>query len=118
MRAISRRLLALTIALSAIACGNVQSAKEQSLRQALAITREMIVQHQEDSGCYPKDLEQLVSRGYLRALPTDPMTGTNQDWVIEREPSEVLERECERGVMNIRSGSSASATDGSFYRDW
>src|SRR5690606_17591070 len=59
----------------------IDKAKEAVLRQDLKIMRDAIDQFHADSGKYPLDLEELVDRRYLRSIPIDPMTDSNETWV-------------------------------------
>jgi general secretion pathway protein G len=61
---------------------NIDAAKQQArvnaLQQALSDMRGAIAKYHADNGRYPHSLEELVPK-YLRAIPTDPMTG-NASW--------------------------------------
>ena len=35
---------------------------------------------------YPESLDELVEKGYLKALPMDPVTGSESSWKIEPPP--------------------------------
>lgn len=54
-------------------------AQEAVLKQNLYYLRDAIDQYYADKQKYPDSLEDLVSAGYFRKLPVDPMTG-NADW--------------------------------------
>jgi general secretion pathway protein G len=94
-------------------------AKEAVLKEDLYILRQVIDQYYADKQQYPADLETLVKDGYLRAIPVDPMTNSNQTWTVEYEDqSEDPEAAAAPGVVNVRSGSSETALDGTNYADW
>lgn len=55
-------------------------AREAVLRQNLYYLRDAIDQYYADKQKYPDSLDDLVSAGYFRKLPLDPITG-KADWV-------------------------------------
>ena len=66
----------------------------------------------------PSPLEDLVSDGYLRSLPVDPMTGTNSTWVKIMEDPNNSASQNEPGIFDVRSGSDKTSLDGTPYADW
>jgi general secretion pathway protein G len=99
-----------------------QRARESALKEDLFTIRSCIDQFHADRGRYPASLEELVSLGYLRSLPLDPVTRSTETWVVEYP--EVSEEETEReqeenvGIIDVRSGSEETALDGTLYADW
>jgi general secretion pathway protein G len=92
---------------------HIDRARENTLHQSLGVMRDAIDKFRADTGTYPKDLAELVSRRYLRAVPTDPITEATDTWQI------VPPREGEEGGMgDVRSGAPGQARDGSAYGDW
>ena len=89
-------------------------AREAVLKQNLQTIRTVLDQHYGDKGFYPPTLETLVEAGYLRQVPTDPLTDTADAWVIEFEenPDE------EAGIFDVHSDSEALSTNGSPYNEW
>ncbi|MGH9859725.1 MAG: type IV pilin protein, partial [Candidatus Acidiferrales bacterium] len=69
--------------LMAIAAGNYQRSvlrsKEAALKQDLFVMRNAIEQFTLDKEAAPQSLDELVSAGYLRAIPKDPITNA-VDW--------------------------------------
>ena len=92
---------------------SLEKTKEAVLRQDLGIMRNAIDQFYSDSGKYPIDLMELVDKRYLRRIPIDPLTESDQTW-IEVPP----DNEEETGVYDVHSGYSGRASDGSFYEEW
>ena len=92
---------------------SLDKAKESVLRQDLGIMRNAIDQFYSDFGKYPIDLIELVDKRYLRSVPIDPFTESNQTW-IEVPPK----NETESGVYDVPSGYTGKALDGSFYQEW
>ncbi len=58
----------------------LQRARETVLKENLYTLRDCIDQYYSDKDKYPDSLDDLVSAGYLRKLPVDPMSG-KADWV-------------------------------------
>src|SRR3974377_1620865 len=58
--------------------------KESVLRNNLFTLRTVIDEYTYDKQKAPQALQDLVTEGYLREVPTDPITGSN-DWRIIRE---------------------------------
>ncbi len=99
-----------------------QRAKEAALKEDLFTIRSCIDQFHGDRGRYPTSWDELVSMGYLRQVPVDPVTGSKDSWVpVYEEPTEENdERDQEQspGVIDIHSGSPDTALDGSKYAEW
>lgn len=97
-------------------------AREAVLREDLWVFRDVIDQFFTDKGRYPSSLDELVTAGYIRRVPVDPITGSAETWEVTYEPlSEDLadgpEFE-EPGITDVRSGARGRATDGSYYNEW
>ncbi len=92
---------------------SLDRAKEAVLKQDLGILRDAIDQFYSDTGNYPLNLEELVERSYLRSIPIDPLTESNETWIKIGPPNEGDE-----GVYDIRTGYSGKAKDGTFYQEW
>ena len=56
--------------------------RETTLHQSLTVMRDAIDKFRADTGTYPRDLDELVSRRYLRAVPVDPITDAASTWQI------------------------------------
>ena len=94
-------------------------AREAVLREDLYILRQLLDQYYADKQEYPPDLETLVIEGYIRTIPADPMTGSPESWTVEYEDqSQDAEAAGNPGVVNVRSGSSETALDGTSYSEW
>jgi general secretion pathway protein G len=89
----------------------VVKAKEGALRQDLFSLRDVIDQHRADKGKYPETLMALVSSGYLRRLPPDPLTGSPATWQEMKDPADA-------GVIDVFSGSDLIGTNGIPYNQW
>ena len=67
----------------------------------------------------------MVSDWYLRQIPLDPMTKSRDTWVVnyeELDPASEAESSTEEsatpGVVDVHSGSTGKALDGTAYKDW
>lgn len=104
-----------------------QRAREAALKEDLFSMRSVIDQYHGDKGNYPADLQTLVTEGYLRKIPTDPMTKSADTWTVAYEeaptgdsssPSSSGDTPAAPGVIDVHSGSPAKALDGTLYKDW
>src|SRR5262245_61709989 len=93
-------------------------ARESVLRDDLFKMKEAIDQYYADKNQYPATLEDLVTAGYLRALPKDPFTSSTESWqTIPAEP-DPNNPTATLGIYDVKSGSDGTALDGSKYADW
>jgi general secretion pathway protein G len=97
---------------------SITRAKESVLRNNLFTLRSMIDEYTVDKQKAPESLQDLVSEGYLRQVPQDPMTGSDQSWRVIMEDTPVGGANSAPGVFDVRSGSDKTALDGSAYADW
>ncbi|WP_338845428.1 prepilin-type N-terminal cleavage/methylation domain-containing protein [Massilia sp. W12] len=89
---------------------SVERARETALKENLQILRISIERFYADRGRYPENLQELVSAKYLRALPLDPITESQQSW------TPVLSQEIDLpGVADVRSGAAGATQDGTPY---
>ena len=107
--------------LAAIALPNYRVAIVQSreavLKENLYRLRDLIDQYYVDKGQYPSSLEVLVEEGYLRKLPTDPIT-QDTDWTpVYSEPDPDNPSETP-GVYDVKSTSEAPSLAGTPYNEW
>lgn len=87
---------------------SIDHSKETVLRENLRITREMIDKFYGDQGRYPRTLDELVEKKYLRALPIDPVIDSDRGWVL-------IAPEGGDGVYDLRSGAAGHTRDGRPY---
>jgi len=101
-----------------------QRAREAALREDLFSFRSVIDQYHGDKGSYPADLQTLVTDGYLRKIPFDPMTKSADTWTLAYEEvstdqsTSSADQPAQPGIIDVHSGSPAKALDGTFYKDW
>jgi len=107
--------------LAAIALPNYKiaiiQAEEATLKEDLYRFRDLIDQYHADKGKYPPSLETLVSEGYLRHMPVDPMTGT-ASWEAVPAESDPNNPEDEPGVFDVHSVSQDTSLSGTPYSQW
>jgi general secretion pathway protein G len=92
---------------------SVDRSKEAVLRSDLATMRDAIDKYHGDRGKYPDALQDLVTKGYLRALPRDPITESAATWVVVPPADPNL-----GGVYDVKSGASGKGRDGTEYGTW
>ncbi|MGE0461406.1 MAG: type IV pilin protein [Vicinamibacterales bacterium] len=97
---------------------SVIRAREAVLKEDLFRMRDAIDQYYADKNKYPSSLDDLVTDGYLREIPVDPITQSKDTWqVINQEPN-VNDATAQPGVYDVKSGSDQTALDGTRYADW
>ena len=97
---------------------SVQRAEEATLKENLFRMNDAIDQYYADKNKYPQSLQDLVSDGYLRSIPEDPMTDSADTWVTVPAEPDPSNPSAEPGVYAVKSGSDRTAMDGSLYSDW
>jgi len=102
-----------------------QRAREAVLKEDLYQMRSAIDQYLADKGHYPGSLDELVSEGYLRRIPEDPVTRSSQTWKVEyasAEDEEDLEPNGDEGggpgIIDVRSGAEGNGLDGTPFSEW
>jgi len=50
------------------------------LRENLAVVLDALDKHYADAGQYPNSLDELVTKRYLRSVPSDPFTNSTATW--------------------------------------
>ncbi|HUE90391.1 MAG TPA: type II secretion system protein [Vicinamibacterales bacterium] len=97
---------------------SVQRAQEATLKENLFRMNDAIDQYYADKNKYPQSLQDLVSDGYLRSIPEDPMTDSADTWVTVPAEPDPSNPAAEPGVYQVKSGSDRTGMDGSLYADW
>ena len=93
-------------------------AKEAVLRQNLHAMRSVIDQYTADRQTAPRVLEDLVTAGYLREIPEDPMTESRTSWEVEIGDTALVPDQQDTGIVDVRSGHPGVSTEGTPYSDW
>jgi general secretion pathway protein G len=94
----------------------VMQTREAVLKDDLRKMRSLIDQFAADKQRLPQSLDELVSAGYMREIPTDPFTG-QKEWQQEMgdDPNSL---EGGTGLTDVHSLAEDTASDGSSYREW
>ena len=93
-------------------------AKETILKNNLFTIRMVIDEYTYDKQKGPQQLADLVSEGYLREVPIDPIVGNNTSWRIIMEPAMQSVSQTEPGIFDVKSASDAKSLEGTPYSDW
>jgi general secretion pathway protein G len=91
--------------------------KESVLSSNLYTIRTVIDNYCYDRGKCPQNLQDLVSDGYLRAIPEDPITKST-NWQTMMEDSTKSVNQQEPGIWEVHSGSDKTGSDGRPYSEW
>jgi general secretion pathway protein G len=115
-------VMSLIIVLSSIALVGYQNsvvrAREAVLLDDLYKLREAIDQYYADKQKWPAALEDLVTDGYLRKIPEDPMTNATDTWQTVPAEADPANPTAEAGIFDVKSGSDKTALDGKPYAEW
>ena len=113
-------VISIIIILAAVALPQYQKtvmhARETVLKDDLFRMRSLIDQYAADKGKLPQSLDDLVTAGYIREVPKDPITD-NKDWNIDTG-EDPYSTEGGSGVINVHSSSSDVSTEGTPYSEW
>jgi len=93
-------------------------AKESVLKNNLFTLRNVIDEYTFDKKKAPQSLQDLVAAGYLRDIPIDPMTNSNQTWHTVMEDVLMSVDQTEPGIFDVKSGSDKTGLDGTPYAEW
>jgi general secretion pathway protein G len=119
MIVISLLLILITVAIP-IYKQSIVRARESVLRQDLFTLRQVIDQYTLDKQKAPQSLDDLVSAGYLKQLPTDPFTGKNDTWKVATEEDTIADPSQTEagGISDVHSGADQPSSDGTAYSSW
>jgi general secretion pathway protein G len=115
-------VMAIIVILISIAIPPYQKAiirsKESVLRNNLTTLRQVIDEYTYDRQKAPQSLQDLVASGYLREIPFDPITGSNDTWHVIMEDALQSVDQTAPGIFDVKSGSDKEGLDGTPYADW
>ena len=97
---------------------SVRRAEEAVLKENLFRLRDAIDQYYADKTKYPSGLEDLVSEGYVREVPTDPITKSKDTWQTTPAEPDANNPASSVGIYDVKSGSDQTALDGTRYSEW
>jgi general secretion pathway protein G len=96
----------------------ITRSRESVLRSNLFTMRSMIDEYTYDKQKAPQTLDDLVSDGYLREVPMDPMTNSKDTWKLIMEDPDNAMNPQDPGIYDVRSGSDRTSLEGTPYSDW
>jgi general secretion pathway protein G len=96
----------------------IRRSNESVLKQNLFTLRTVIDNYTYDKQKAPATLQDLVRDGYLRDVPMDPITKSNQTWRTIIEDATQSVNQTEPGIYDVRSGSDKTSLDGTPYSEW
>jgi general secretion pathway protein G len=96
---------------------SISRAKESLLKNNLFTLRTVIDEYTYDKKKAPQQLQDLVTGGYLRAVPQDPITGNDQ-WITVMEDALTAVDQTEPGIWDVRSRSDLKSSEGTPYSEW
>lgn len=115
-------VLSIILILMSVAIPNYQQsilhARESVLRNDLYVIRSAIDQYTLDKQKAPQSLEDLVQANYLKAIPEDPFTKSRDTWEAVQEDTLMAVDQQQPGIVDVHSGSTQTASDGTAYNTW
>jgi general secretion pathway protein G len=97
---------------------SVQKANEAVLKHNLQAIRISIDNYTLDKQAAPQSLDDLVQAGYLRSVPTDPMTRA-KDWVPQYDSVVLSPEQTSTGMVDVHSSSArVSPFEQTPYNEW
>ena|SRR5579862_814357 len=96
---------------------SLQQAREATLKSDLRTMRDAIQQYTLDKQDAPQSLDDLVSAGYLREVPTDPITRT-REWHADFDNVLLSPDQSNAGMSDVHSTSDALSLEGTPYNTW
>jgi len=96
---------------------HIQHANEAVLKEDLYHMRTAIDQYTQDKGKAPQALDDIVTAGYLHALPKDPFTHAN-DWQTVQEDVLTSIDQTQPGISDVKSASNLMSSEGTAYSSW
>ncbi|MGH3183530.1 MAG: hypothetical protein ACRDOE_16745, partial [Streptosporangiaceae bacterium] len=96
----------------------VRASQEAVLHDDLFQMRSLIDQYTLDKQEAPQSLDDLVSAGYLRAIPKDPITNSTSTWQVQDDDTLMSPDQTQPGIVNVHSGASGMGLDGTPYNSW
>jgi general secretion pathway protein G len=115
-------VIAIILVLIGLAAGRYEKsiirAREAVLKQDLQTMRSAIQQYTLDKAAGPQSLDDLVSSGYLREVPTDPMTRA-RDWHTDFDNILLSVDQTSPGISDVHSTSDdVSPFESTPYSSW
>ncbi|MFZ0136911.1 MAG: prepilin-type N-terminal cleavage/methylation domain-containing protein [Candidatus Sulfotelmatobacter sp.] len=96
---------------------SIVRARESVLHNDLFELRHLIYQYTLDKQKAPQSLDDLVSAGYIKQVPKDPMTN-EANWEPQQEDVLLSVDQQDPGIDDVHSASTAMSTEGTPYNTW
>jgi general secretion pathway protein G len=97
---------------------HLRHSREVVLKQDLYFMRNAIDQYTQDKNKAPQELNDIVTAGYLKALPKDPFTNSSESWQTEQEDVLQALDQSQPGITDVHSGSTLTSSEGTAYNTW
>jgi general secretion pathway protein G len=98
--------------------GAVRQAREAVLKEDLHTMRSAIDSYTADKQKAPQSLDDLVTEGYLKEVPVDPMTRSKETWQTTTSDTLSSVDQTDPGINDVHSGSQEQGSDGQAYSSW
>jgi general secretion pathway protein G len=98
--------------------GAIKQAREAVLKEDLHVMRTAIDSYTADKQKAPQALQDLITDGYLKSIPEDPMTHSTDTWVTDTSDTLSSVDQTDPGIDNVHSGSQEQGADGRPYAEW
>ncbi|HVW78625.1 MAG TPA: prepilin-type N-terminal cleavage/methylation domain-containing protein [Alloacidobacterium sp.] len=97
---------------------SLKSAREAVLKEDLHVMRQAIDSYTMDKQKGPQSLDDLVQAGYIKEVPTDPMTHSASTWVTATSDTLESVDQSDPGINDVHSGSDEMGSNGQPYSSW
>src|SRR3984957_18167683 len=97
---------------------SIMRSKESVLKNNLFTLRTVIDEYTYDKQKAPQTLQDLVSDGYLRQVPLDPITNSAETWKLIMEDQGNTVNQSMPGIFDVRSGAEGTSLEGTPYAEW
>jgi general secretion pathway protein G len=97
---------------------SITRTKESLLKNNLFTLRTVIDEYTFDKKKAPQTLDDLVTEGYLRNVPIDPIIGNDRSWRVVMEDSVSMVDQTQPGIFDVHSGSDLKSLEGTLYSQW
>lgn len=96
----------------------IKMAREAVLKEDLHVMRAAIDSYTMDKQKAPQSLDDLVTDGYLKVIPEDPMTHNKDSWVTDSNGALFSVDQTDPGIDDVHSGSQDLDSNGQPYSGW
>jgi len=96
----------------------IKHAREAVLREDLRTLRTAIDSYTMDKQKAPQSLDDLMTDGYLKSIPKDPVTDSTTTWQTDSSDDMHSLDQTDPGIDDVHSGSDDTGSDGQPYNTW